>query len=340
MLTQLRALPGVESVALSSRVPMGPTSANSSPAGIRILGATPGDGKLPTAHATIVSSGFFETLRIPLRSGRLPNDQDRGSTPWVAVVNETFAREHFPEGNALGQVVTLQPSGILTPEELPRQIVGIVADHTRTKPGEPIPPMIYTTYLQQPEVAPGGYQNQRFSPKFVIRTRPGTVIGEEAIRQIITAFDPDLPLYDYVSLEDFIFKTNAPIRFYAYSLVLFALIAIGLAGVGIYGLMNYAVADRLHEIGIRISLGATRRQVVGMVVGQGLRIAVAGIVVGLAGALATTGILRQFLFEIEPWDPPTYALAAALVLAISLVSCGLPAWRATRVNPVVALRRE
>lgn len=340
MLSQLRALPGVESVALSSRVPMGPSSANSSPAGLRILGATTGDGKLPTAHSTIVSSGFFETLRIPLRSGRLPNDQDRGNTPWVAVVNETFAREHFPNGDVLGQVVTLQPSGILTPEELPRQIIGVVANHTPAKPGDPIPPMIYTTYLQQPEVAPGGYQNSRFGPNFVIRAGPGRVITEEAIRRIVTAFDPDLPLYNYTSLKDHIFKTNAPIRFYAYSLVLFAFIAIGLAGVGIYGLMNYAVADRIHEIGIRISLGASRRRVVGMVVGQGLRIAVAGIVVGLAGALATTGLLQQFLFEIEPWDPKTYAVAATLVLAISLVSCGLPAWRATRVNPVVALRRE
>ncbi len=340
MLTQLRALPDVESVALSSRVPMGPSSASGSPAGIRILGATLGDGKLPTAHSTLVSSGFFETLRIPLRRGRLLNDQDHGNAPWVAVVNEAFARELFPDGEALGAMVTIQPQGIAMPEELPRQIVGIVSDHTRVKPGETTDPMIYTTYLQQPEVIPGGYQGQRFEPSFVIRTRPGAVVKEETIRRIVTAFDPDLPLSGYVSLEDFIFRANATIRFYTYSLVLFAAIAIGLAGVGIYGLMNYAVADRIHEIGIRISLGASRSRVVGMVVGQGLRIAVVGIVVGLAGALATTGLLRRFLFEIEPWDPPTYALAAALVLAISLVSCGIPAWRATRVNPVVALRRE
>jgi hypothetical protein len=287
-----------------------------------------------------VSSGFFETMQIPLRHGRLLSDRDQGNTPWVAVVNESLARELFPGGEAVGQVVTLQLSGVAIPEEQPREIVGVVADYTPSNPKEPVPASIYTTYLQQPEIVPGGSQSNRYSPNFVIRTRAGSVLAEGAVRRILNTFDGELPLNAYGSLEDFMATRSAPIRFYAYAIALFAALAIGLAGVGIYGLMNYAVADRIHEIGIRISLGASRGRVVGMVVGQGLRIAAAGIVVGLAGALATTGLLRQFLFEIEPWDPPTYALAAALVLAISLVSCGIPAWRATRVNPVVALRRE
>lgn len=339
VLTQLRSLPGVENAALTSRVPMGPGGARF-PARIRIQGAAVEDGTLPAVQPVVVSSGYFETMQIPLRRGRLLSDRDRENTPWVAIVNESLARELFPGGEAVGQVVTLQPSGVATPDEQPREIVGVIADYTPSNPQEPVPPSIYTTYLQQPEIVPGGSQSNRYAPKFVIRTRAGSVIAEEAVRRIIHTFDAALPLGTYGSLEELLLTRSAPIRFYAYSLVLFAAIAITLAGVGIYGLMNYAVADRVHEIGIRMSLGASRRQVLGMVVGQGLRIAAAGIVVGLAGALATTGLLRQFLFEIEPSDPLTYALAATLVLTISVVSCGLPAWRATRVNPVVALRRE
>ncbi len=339
LLAEVRALPGVESAAITSRVPMGPSSANS-PAGIRIHGGAVGEGKLPTAHISVVSSGFFETLRIPLRRGRLLTDRDRGNTPWVAVINETFARELFPDGEALGQVVNIHPSGIAYPEELPRQIVGVIADHTRKSPSEPIVPMIYTTYLQQPDIVPGGFQNQRYAPHLVVRSRGGETINAETLRRIIAAFDPEVLMFDTGSLTSYIIAGNAPIRFYAYSLALFAAIAIGLAGVGIYGLMNYAVADRIHEIGIRMSLGASRHRVVWLVVGQGLRLAAAGIVVGIAGALGTTSLLQQFLFDIEPWDPPTYALSATAVLAIALLSCGLPAWRATRINPVAALRRE
>ena len=129
-------------------------------------------------------------------------------------------------------------------------------------------------------------------------------------------------------------------RFHASSLSLFAFIAVVLAAVGVYGLMNYAVADRIHEIGIRMSLGASRRGIMRMVVLHGMKIASAGVVIGLAGAFAATRLLQRFLFGVEPWDPLTFALVTVATIVISLAACAIPAWRATRIDPIAALRRE
>jgi putative ABC transport system permease protein len=338
-LQAVRALPGAESAAMASYVPVGPTFPGR-PASIRLARGVEEDGNLPKSLHNIVTDGYFETLRIPLRQGRYLEENDRSGGRWVAVVNETFAREMFPEGKAIGEQVLILPNGNSQPEERPRQIVGVIADHLQRGPAWPVMAEVYTPYAQQPGVIPGTMQSQRFRPHLVVRSRVAASVSADQLGQVTAAFDPQLGIFDVRSLEQHMAARQGSLRLYAKALALFAVIAIGLAAVGIYGLMNYSVAARMHEISIRVSLGASSWRVVGLIVAQGLRLSGAGIVLGIAGALAATGVLRQFLFEIEPWDPPTYALAVALVLAISLVSCGIPAWRATRVNPVEALRRE
>jgi putative ABC transport system permease protein len=339
MLQSVRALPGVESAALAGHVAMGPTFPGT-PAQIRTASRADEDGNLPRASHNIITDGYFETLRIPLRQGRYLQEQDRASGLWVAMVNETFAREMFPDGKALGEEVAILPSGIAQAEERPRRIVGVIADHIQMVPGRPVMAEVYTSYAQQPGVIPGTMQSQRFRPHLVVRSRVPDSVSADRLGRIAAAIDPQLGIFDVRTLEGHMAARQGPLRFYAQALALFSLIAIGLAAVGIYGLMNFSVADRMHEISIRMSLGATRRRVVWLIVAHGLRLAGGGIVLGIAGALATTSVLRQYLFEIQPWDPATYSIAAAGVCVIALVSCAVPAWRASRIDPLVALRRE
>ena len=338
VLAGLRSLPAVEGAAFTASVPLGPLSG---PADVRIrpAGASEADGELAPSKYTPVTADYFEAMRIPLRKGRYIDEHDTASAQWVAVVNEAFARQFFPNSEALGQVVTVTPAGGAA-GELPRQIVGVVADHTQYTPRIPPVPEIYTSYFQQPNLIPGTMQGQRFRPSLVVRTRGAAAIAPETIATIVAGFDRELAVADVKPLEHYIRLRNAPMRFYAHTLGLFAVIAIVLAAIGIYGLMSYSVADRLHEIGIRLSVGASPSSVLWMIVSHGLKIAAIGIVIGFGISLMTTRLLQGFLFGLEPWDPLTFSCVAMLVLIVALTATAWPALRATRVNPVLALRHE
>jgi ABC-type antimicrobial peptide transport system permease subunit len=168
-------------------------------------------------------------------------------------------------------------------------------------------------------------QGQRFRPSLVMRSRPAGGINPEAISRIVADFDRQLAVSGVKTLEAHIAGRSAPMRFYAYTLGLFATAAIALAAVGIYGLMHYSVSDRMHEIGIRVSLGASRRRVVWLIVSHGLKLAGIGIALGIAGALATTRLLERFLFGIQPWDPLTFSFVTTAVLAVAVASSAVPA---------------
>ena len=183
-------------------------------------------------------------------------------------------------------------------------------------------------------------QGHRFRPSLVVRTRGIAGIAPETIASIVAGFDRELAVFDVKPLQQYVRLRNGPMRFYAQTLGLFAVVAIVLAAVGIYGLMSYSVADRLHEIGIRLSVGASPSGVLWLIVAQGLKIAGVGIVIGIAGSLMTTRLLKGFLFGLQPWDPLTFSCVATLVLTVTLIATALPALRATRVDPVLALRHE
>jgi predicted permease len=332
VLTQTRALPGVASVALAGNVPMGPRE--SPGVRIRIAGGANSADDRRTAEFNAISDGFFETLRIPLRQGRYLDARDVGSNSWVAIVNEAFAREFFPGGEALGQTITL----IAGPDERPREIVGVVADFTQYSPRSSVRPEIYTSYLQQTSEIPGNFQGQRFRPKLILRSAQS--VNQETIARIVADFDPQLAVFGARTLEQFVAERGAPWRFYANILGLFSAIALLLAAVGIYGLMSYAVTDRFHEIGIRLALGASRGRIIRLIVSYGLKLTVAGLAAGVAGALWATRLLEQMLFGVKPWDPLTFSAVMLFVLLIAIAACVLPALRASRVDPLAALRRE
>jgi len=332
VLTRARALPGVASAALAGNVPMGPSAAPG--VRIRVAGAANSADDSRAAEFNAISDGFFETLRIPLRRGRYIDARDVESNSWVAVVNEAFAREFFPGGEALGQTITL----IAGPGERPREIVGVVADFTQYTLRTPVRPEIYTSYLQQTAEIPGNFQGQRFRPKLILRSAQS--MNQETIARIVADFDPQLAVFGVKTLEQFAAERGAPWRFYANILGLFSAIALLLAAVGIYGLINYSVTNRFHEIGIRLALGASRSRIIWLIVSYGLKLTLAGLAAGVAGALVATRLLEQMLFGVKPWDPLTFSAVTLFVLLVAIAACALPALRATRVDPLAALRQE
>lgn len=334
LLRETRALPGVENAAVAGSVPMGPSAAPG--VGIRVSGSGASEDELRRSEFNVVTDGFFETLRIPLLRGRYLNERDVEGGAWVAVVNEAFAREFFPDGAALGQVITL----VAGPGERPREIVGVAGDAAQFTPRVPVRPEVFTSYLQQTREIPGNFQGQRFRPKLILRSRIEGAVWTDAITRIVGQFDKDLVIWEIGKLERHVALRGAPLRFFANALGLFSAIALVLAAIGIYGLISYSVTDRFHEIGIRVSLGASRARILRLIVLSGLKLTAAGLVLGLAGALATTRLLTSVLFEVKPWDPFTFAVVAVFLLVVSTAACTIPAMRATLIDPVLALRRE
>jgi putative ABC transport system permease protein len=332
VLTQVRVLPGVASAAVAGNVPMGPSEGQV--VLIRAAGGANSADDRRTAVFNAVSEGFFETLRIPILRGRYLNPRDVESNSWVAIVNEAFAREFFPGGEAIGQTITLMTG----PGERPREIVGVVGDSKQYTPHMPVQPEVYTHYLQQPAEIPGNFQGQRFRPKLILR--PAQSLNQETIARIVADFDPQLAVFGMQKLEHHVAEGGAYLRFYANILGLFSATALLLAAVGIYGLMSYAVTDRLNEIGIRLALGASRGRIIWLIVSYGLKLTVAGLAAGVAGALWATRLLEQLLFEVKPWDPLTFSVVMLFVLLVSIAACCLPALRASRVDPMAALRRD
>jgi putative ABC transport system permease protein len=333
MLEQARGLPNVESAAFGANVPMG---ASESPGvRVRLPKQMQSDAELRSSQFNTIAGEFFQTLHIPLRRGRYLNERDNESAPWVAVVNETFAREFFPNADAVGQVITL----LAGPEEQPRQIVGVVADYTQFSPRFPTRPEVFTSHFQQPREIPGNFQGPRFRSKLLLKTK-GEAPKLDTISRIVADFDKDLPVIEMKPLDWYIAQRGGDIRFYARALGVFALIALVLAAIGIYGLMSYSVTERIHEIGIRLSLGATRARIVWLVVSHGLKLAALGLLAGIAGALATSRLLTSILFGVAPWDPATLLIVASFLMVVALLACAIPAWRATHVDAAIALRRE
>jgi predicted permease len=324
VLERIQYLPGVKSASLI----------NSAPFGMMFIQTDfdiEGQPK-PTLFAGTpkIDAGYFTTMGIPLRAGREFTARDTADAPKVAIVSERIVREYFPGGptEALGRRVRLDDRG----EWL--TVVGVVADIRQRGLDQDVKPMIYAPF-QQERAAPFLL---RFV-SFVARTAtPASVV--EGIRAEIRRAAPDLPIVGTLTMDEAVAASVAQPRFRMVLLVLFAVAATLIATCGLYGLMAYAVTQRRREIGVRMALGAQRRDVLRLVLTRALRIVVAGLIVGLAGAAGVTRVLQRFLFGVTPTDPIAFAIVTLLLMAVGLMAAWLPARRATRIDPCAALRAE
>jgi predicted permease len=321
---RIQYLPGVKSASLI----------NSAPFGLMFI---QGDFDIegqpkPTLFAGTpkIDAGYFTTMGIPLLAGREFTARDTADAPKVAIVSERIVRDYFPGGpiEALGQRVRLDDRG----EWL--TVVGVVADIRQRGLDQDVKPMIYAPF-QQERAAPFLL---RFV-SFVARTHTPTSVVE-GIRAEIRRVAPDLPIASTLTMDEAVAASVATPRFRMWLLVLFATAATLIATCGIYGLMAYAVTQRRREIGVRMALGADRRDVLRLVLTRALRIVVFGLIGGLAGAAGVTRVLQTFLFGVTPTDPLVFSVVTLLLLAVGLMAAWLPARRATRIDPWAALRAE
>ena len=319
---RLAALPGSTSAALTDRVPL--TGAQT-PAPVAVIGRpVPPMSERANANRHLVSPAYFTTLRIPIRAGRDFDERDSARVPHVVIVNETFARRHFPGEDPIGR------SLITGMGQLPSQIVGVVADVRSTGLNTPPEADYFLPALQRPET----FTN------IVVRTNLSPAAMAPVVRDALRAVDPDLPLLQPQALSTRIAQTIADRRLALVLLAGFAALALVLASLGVYSVMAHLVAFRTNEIGIRMALGASPRAVMRMVLRHGRRLTLLGIALGVAGAFSVTRLMQQALFEVDPADPLIYLVVAAMLLLVAEFASWLPARRATRIDPVIALRGE
>jgi predicted permease len=329
--TRLEAVPGVRAVTFS-RVPL--LSRSSANGTFDLPNAKPGpDGRVPqTAEVFFhnVRENFFEAMGIPLLIGRTFTSRDDLKAPKVAIVNQTFAQKYLPGVNPIGQRFSLD---IARPD--PIEIVGVVKDAKYTSQRDEIPATMYRSWLQTP-----GAINSMF---FEVRTTgdPKAFVG--AIRQAVRDVEPNLPINNIKTQIEQADETLSLERLFAKLMSLFGLLAQQLASIGLYGVLAYSVSRRTHEIGIRMALGANRGRMLTMILRQGMTLTLIGVALGLGGAYVLTRYLEtlnSMLFGVRPRDPLTFVVTAALLTLVALVACLVPARRATKVDPMVALRYE
>lgn len=270
-----------------------------------------------------IDTGYFEVLGVPLLAGRNFTSDDTRDAPHVAIVNETLARRFWPGENPLGQRISYEETGPMT-------VVGVVADVQPFLYGTPVEPEIYWPKRQYP----------RGATYLVIRTSSDPAALVRPVRDRLRTVDPDMQVSSFATLDELAGRQLVRPKFNMLLVGSFAFAAIVLAGIGIYGVVSYAVAQRTQEIGIRVALGARSRNVIGWVVGKGMVPIVLGVLLGIAGSLAVTRLLASLLYGVAPRDLPTLTATAVFVLVISLFACYMPARRAAKVEPVVALRHE
>jgi putative ABC transport system permease protein len=322
---RLSALPGVDAVGTITRLPLRASDRNITST-LTIEGTTTPLGERPEVDFRRASSRYFEALGIPLVEGRRLTPDDAASERGV-VVNETLARRFFPGESAIGRRVALGPS----PEEGPwYTIVGVVGDVRH----------LSLDTLPRPEIYLHAATSPASSPIVVLHTDGDAAALAGAVRGVVRELDPNLPVSALSTMDDYVARSVAEQRFALLLFAIFATIALALAAVGIYGVVSYSVGQRTHEIGIRMALGARGRDVLGMVLGQGLLVSAIGVAAGALGALLLARSLATLLYEVDPLDPLVYVGVAAGLLAVSALVSLVPARRATRVDPVVALRSE
>jgi predicted permease len=330
LIERLEALPGTTGAALMSGLPP-MRDANATNTDFEGKQAMPGGPPQNVDYYQVVTSEYFETMKIPLVDGRLFTPADDAAATPVAIINETLARVFYPGENPIGQRIR-PPGGDAVPW---LTIIGVARD---VKQGGISQPTGTELYFHEPQA--GLVDRSSRALNVVVRTdRPPLSIANE-VRQAVWSEDPSLPLAGVQTMEDTLAGTMSRPRFLSFLLSIFAAVALVLAAVGIYGVLSYAVAERTKEIGIRMALGAEARGVVAMVLRDGLAVAVVGLALGLLGAFATTRLLESQLFGVGSADPATFVAVPLVLLVVALVASYVPARRASSVAPIVALRKD
>ncbi|HET7616894.1 MAG TPA: ABC transporter permease, partial [Vicinamibacterales bacterium] len=323
LFARLDALPGVEAAGGTSFLPLNGAGAAT---GFEIVGRPkPAPGQEPVCDVRVITHDYFQAMRVPLIRGRLYDERDKGSKVRRVIINQTLAREYFPDQDPVGQHLIVSWD-----EEAPDEIIGVVGDvrqadlETQARPTVYWPPSRFT---------------YPFTTVAIRASGNATAIVPSAVAAL-HELDPNVAAADIRTMQEVLDISVAQRRMTMVVLAIFAAVALLLAAVGIYGVISYSVTQRTQEIGIRMALGAPRGGVLRMVVGQAMALAVAGVVIGGVSALLLTRLMRNLLFGVQPTDPLTFAAVAVVLCAVAALASYVPGLRATRVDPVVALRAE
>jgi putative ABC transport system permease protein len=322
VLERVAALPGVEGVASVSDIPLGDGGTNG---GVQIEGKAFPPESEPIAEKLIVSADYFRIMRIPLRSGRYFDERDVAGNHQVAMINESFARTYFQGEDPIGKRIDFgwDTTGW-------QEVVGMIGDVKHYGLDEAALPAVYVPHLQRPSS----------SMTVVVRTTPDPRSLSAAVRSQVFEVDKDQPISRVRVMEQVVSASVASRRLSMGLLAGFAVVALALAAVGLYGVMSYVVTQRTHEIGVRMALGARVDDVLALILKQGMFLVLIGVGAGLAAALAVTRLIASLLYGVSPTDLATFVIIAVLLTAVALLACYLPARRATKVDPMVALRYE
>jgi len=319
---RVAALPGVEMASLSVSAPL---SGSERSAMMNIQGRPkPEDTTGSKVDVHTVSPEYFPTYRIQIKRGRGLTGDDRAGSQPVAVISETAASRFWPGEDPVGKLIDV---GF---RERWFEIVGVVADVKNNRLEDPASAGVYIPYTQSIDLP------RMLSVRGMIDKASLTA----SVKREISALDRNVPLTAIKTMDEKFYEATAQARYNALLLGLFAALALVMSQMGIYGVMSYAVSARTHEIGIRMALGAERRAVLKLIIGQGMKLAAAGLAIGLIAGVAATRLIKTLLFDVGPNDPTTICAVALLLAIVALLACWIPARRATRVDPVVALRHE
>jgi len=324
LVTRMKTLPGVRDASVVSNVPLTDFDVELS---FQVEGREPyKPGEEAVADYTVAGPDYFRTMNIAALRGRVFTDYDTLNSPQVLVVSDAFVKRYFANEEAIGKRIIFDG-----PNPTQREIVGVVADVRRNGLDVNVQPEMYASYLQRPE--------RRLNVVIRTEARDASQLIPAA-RAEVKAFDPNQIIWRTQTLEQLLSTSVAPRRFNMLLLGIFAGVALVLAAVGLYGVMSYSVSWRTREIGIRMALGAKRADVLRLVVRQGMTMTLIGLALGLVGAFSISRVLRGLLHGVSPTDPLTFVAVSIVLLVVALLACLVPARRATRVDPIIALRTE
>ena len=325
LLERIRAVPGVRSASGVLPLPMGDDIIRTS---FDIEGRPMAKSDRPRVHFRVIAQYYLETMHIPLISGRAFTRRDERNAAPVVLINETLARRYFPNENPIGKHI--KPDVADTGDPKLREIVGVVGDVHHRNLWQPNEAECYVPYDQ---VSMGAMN-------IVVRAQGEPLSLLPAIREQVRALDTELPVYKARDMRDYVEASVAQRKFTSMLVSVFAAAGLLLATVGLFGLISYSVEQRRNEIGIRVAVGAERADIISMVLRSGITLALAGIVIGLAGTLAISGVLKSQLFGVSATDPFTFIGVALALIAVAAAACYIPAWRAANADPLIALRNE
>lgn len=335
ILDRVRRLPGVESAALIDWLPLiGDWEDSHSPTFTVAGRAIPPPNERRSVSYNAVSPDYFRTMGIPLLQGRDVSEQDIRTSPWVVVINEAMAHRIWPHQNPIGQVITIDRL-----EEKPREVVGVVGNIKEWALRDRPTPQAYVSYRQLPMHTDGG-EMSRVHKSLVIRAHTLSTEVMESTSKTVADLINTSPVYGLATVRTLMSNSAYLERFYSRMLGIFAALALLLAAIGIYGVLSYSVSERIHEIGVRMALGAQTGQVRLLVLKEGVILALIGVAVGLIVSLGVSRLFSRLLFGVQPHDPATLALVSGIMIAIAILATYIPAHRATKVDPMVALRYE